>query len=93
MILLLFFLMSNVLLITNVKSDDNDDINTVKQKSIQCLDTSYCVPILIIIFGSTFLVMLTYLINMCIIIYKIKKIKKIKQNETKPIEYNIYSEI
>ena len=85
--------MSNVLLITNVKSDDNDDINTVKQKSIQCLDTSYCVPILIIIFGSTFLVMLTYLINMCIIIYKIKKIKKIKQNETKPIEYNIYSEI
>ena len=93
MILLLFFLMSNVLLITNVKSDDNDDINTVKQKSIQCLDTSYCVPILIIIFGSIFLVILTYLINMCIIIYKIKKIKKIKQNETKPIEYNIYSEI
>lgn len=93
MIILLFFLMSNVLLITNVKSDDNDDINTVKQKSIQCLDTSYCVHILIIIFGSTFLVMLTYLINMCIIIYKIKKIKKIKQNETKPIEYNIYSEI
>ena len=79
--------MSNVFLITNVKSDDN---NTHRQKSVNCLDSSFCVPILIIIFGSALLVMLIFLINACIIT---NKKKKIKRNETKAIEYNIYSEI
>ena len=66
MLLILFFLMSNVFLITNVKSDDNSN-NTHSQKSINCLDNSFCLPVLIIIFGSVLLVMLIFLINMCII--------------------------
>jgi hypothetical protein len=89
MILILFFLMSNVFLITNVKSDDNNN-NTHRQNSVNCLDNSFCVPILIIIFGSVLLVMLTFLINTCIIT---NKKRKIKRNEAKAIEYNIYSEI